>query len=153
MIETSTAPRTLAHVFEGVFAAPNIAPAPSGNLPHHRHRPAPIPFVDDQGVECVRVALDREGDEWAIVEREDYLNVMDEIDYPWRFKSNGQGGAYVQAASGGVYTQVVRVVLDAQASQIVRFISTDRTDLRRSNLYVVNRSAHVNALKEAGIIA
>ncbi|CUX19898.1 hypothetical protein [Agrobacterium deltaense] len=154
MIATSTAPRTLAHVFEGAFAAPNITPDPSSDLPCHRHRPAPIPFVDDQGIECVRVALDREGDEWAIVEREDYLNVLDEIDYPWRFKTDGRGAAYVQASqSGGVTIQIARVILDATGGEIVRLISTDRTDLRRSNLYVINRTAHVSALREAGIIA
>lgn len=159
MIESAAAARTLAsvglaNVFEGVLSAQNITPAPSSGLPCHRHRPAPIPFVDDQGIECVRVALDREGDEWAIVEREDYLNVFDEIDHPWRFKSNGGGGAYVQAsATGGFYTQIARVILDATKGEIVRFISTDRTDLRRSNLYIVERGDFIDYLSDAGIIA
>ncbi|BBD38221.1 hypothetical protein Amn_31010 [Aminobacter sp. Y103A] len=103
-------------------------------------RPTPVPFTDEYGVECLRVALDRQGRRHALVEAGAYRQVLDAgATAAWFLNANSQGREYVRTyvpdgTRGGTLVQVARVVVGAGAKSVIRYSNGDTLDLRSGNL-------------------
>lgn len=113
----------------------------------------PIPFIDDEGIPCLRVPLDNQGKTFAMIERKDYDHIVQNLGCcaAWCLTGNGSGRRYVVVnpprtpdRKHGLIS-VARLFTGASAGKFVRYASRDTMDLRRSNLIVTSgtgRSQH-----------
>lgn len=101
--------------------------------------------TDSFNQKIVRVPLDKDGKAHAIVTAADYDRLRSEgVSGAWYVNDNGTGKAYVRSASSGAtggQITVARAILRAGPREIIRYHNGDRTDLRRSNLYVATGRA------------
>lgn len=99
----------------------------------------PVPFIDEHGIQCLRVPLNDARTSWAVVELEDWVAVQ----------NSGADGLWFRGGRGHVATKfpmqqqasadtclIARLILGLGKGQTVRFVSRDFRNLRRNNLAV-----------------
>lgn len=111
----------------------------------------PIPFKDENGLDCLRVPLDRRGKQYAIVGAHDYQRVRRSgATGTWYVDSAAKGRYYVRTCvpvrSGrNVPLMPARLITGAGPRSIVRYVNGDRFDLRPWNLVLKRgRSKHTD---------
>lgn len=116
----------------------------------YAHRPAPIPFRDEFGRECLKVPLDRKGIQHATVLASDYRRVVAAgATCPWYLNSDGKGSSYVRTYvrllnGKGTKVQVSRLIMGAGRGSAVYYNNRNKTDLRPDGLTLARGGAKRN---------
>lgn len=103
-------------------------------------RHAPIPFRDENGLNCLRVPLDRAGRSYAIVAEADYRRIQRAgATGVWLLNEAAPGRTYVRTSirtgrGESTLAMVARLIMDAAPRTVIRYINGDHLDLRPWNL-------------------
>lgn len=120
------------------------------NMPTPENDHPDISFDAEHG-EYVTVPVNR-GKHTAKISPEDYgrLKAAGWLER-WYVNSNGTGSSYVRSDIANrpeSKTTIARLILGAGPGDVVRYRRNDRLDLRRSNIYIANREAHVARFRD-----
>ena len=116
-------------------------------------RPSPVRTTDEHGTAIVRVPVDRYGHRWAILEAVDFDRLRAQgISPTWFFNRAAPTAspcqlAYVKAHATnatGRLIMVARTILEAGPGERVEYVTSDRLDLRRSNIRLTSGYAKRN---------
>lgn len=104
-----------------------------------RSKRTPIPFIDAYGTSVLKVPLDDDANNFALVDEADYQRLFDSGVTPnWFLNGDGKGRVYVRAGSWrdgkASVIQIARAILRAEGRRVVHYINSDRLDLRSNNL-------------------
>lgn len=109
--------------------------------PHQKRRSkrTPIPFIDAYGTSVLKVPLDDDANNFALVDEADYQRLFDSGVTPnWFLNGDGKGRVYVRAGSWrdgkASVIQIARAIVRGEGSRVVHYINGDRLDLRSNNL-------------------
>lgn len=105
--------------------------------PAFRHDP--IPFRDENGLNCLRIPLDRAGRSYAIATEADYHRLQRSgATGTWFLNDAAPGRTYVRTAirteCGQTLAMVARLIMEARPRTVIRYVNGDHLDLRPWNL-------------------